>query len=206
MPRTHFDGTGAAAVPAGGRIPVVTVPEIVLVPAGRGLYAHTILSVNSDTGGPIVLEGDSGPLAGDRMIGTFSKNERDRLIVRITTVNHRGQSLDVHGLAIAPDSMETAIASSVDEHYLERFALPAAAAFVSGLGQAIALSNSTTQLSPMVVPLPVTGRSISNNRRGLQRARRRLRLGRRCSRRRRRGRPSISPRMWVSGSSFSRML
>jgi intracellular multiplication protein IcmE len=54
----------------------------------------------------------------------------------------------VHGLAIAPDSMETAIASSVDEHYLERFALPAAAAFVSGLGQAIALSNSTTQLSP----------------------------------------------------------
>ena len=148
MPRTHFDGTGAAAVPAGGRIPVVTVPEIVLVPAGRGLYAHTILSVNSDTGGPIVLEGDSGPLAGDRMIGTFSKNERDRLIVRITTVNHRGQSLDVRGLAIAPDSMETAIASSVDEHYIERFALPAAAAFVSGLGQAIALSNSTTQLSP----------------------------------------------------------
>jgi len=148
MPRTHFDGTGAAAVPTGGRIPVVTVPEIVLVPAGRGVYAHTILSVNSDTGGPIVLEGDSGPLAGDRMIGTFSKNERDRLIVRVTTVNHRGQSLDVRGLAIAPDSMETAIASSVDEHYIERFALPAAAAFVSGLGQAIALSNSTTQLSP----------------------------------------------------------
>ena len=147
-PRTHFDGTGAAAVPAAGRIPVVTVPEIVLVPAGRGVYAHTILSVSSDSGGPIVLEGDSGPLAGDRMIGTFSKNERDRLIVRITTVNHRGQSLDVRGLAIAPDSMETAIASSVDEHYIERFALPAAAAFVSGLGQAIALSNSTTQLSP----------------------------------------------------------
>jgi len=64
----------------------------------------------------------------------------------------------VRGLAIAPDSMETAIASSIDEHYIERFALPAAAAFVSGLGQAIALSNSTTQLSPYAPPLPVTGR------------------------------------------------
>lgn len=147
-PRTHFEGTADRVAPGAGRLPVVTVPEIILVPAGRGVYAHTILSVNSDTGGPVILEADSGPLAGDRMIGIFSKNARDRLVVRVNSVNHHGQALDVRGLAIAPDSMETAIASSVDEHYIERFALPAAAAFVTGLGQAIALSNSTTQLSP----------------------------------------------------------
>jgi intracellular multiplication protein IcmE len=44
--------------------------------------------------------------------------------------------------------METAVASSIDEHYIERFALPAAAAFMSGLGQAVALGNSTSTVSP----------------------------------------------------------
>ena len=119
-----------------------------LVPAGRGIYAHTIVAVDSDTNGPIILEADSGPLRGDRMIGIFSKNERDRLIVRVNTVEHQGQSLEVRGLVIAPDSMETAVATSVDEHYLERWALPFAAAFVQGLGQAVAMSNSTIQTTP----------------------------------------------------------
>ncbi|WP_024882012.1 DotG/IcmE/VirB10 family protein [Methylosinus sp. LW3] len=130
--------------------------ETVLVPAGRGVYAHTVLSVNSDTGGPIVLQADTGPLAGDRMIGTFSKNQAvgalfgdtERLIVRINSVEHHGQTINVQGLVIAPDSMETAVATSVDQHYIERFALPTAAAFVAGLGQAIALSNSTIGYTP----------------------------------------------------------
>jgi intracellular multiplication protein IcmE len=130
--------------------------ETVLVPAGRGVYAHTVLSVNSDTGGPIVLQADTGPLAGDRMIGTFSKNQAvgalfgdtERLIVRVNSIEHHGQTINVQGLVIAPDSMETAVATSVDQHYIERFALPTAAAFVAGLGQAIALSNSTIGYTP----------------------------------------------------------
>jgi intracellular multiplication protein IcmE len=119
-----------------------------LVPAGRGIYAHTVVAVDSDTNGPIVLEADTGPISGDRMIGTFSKSGQDRLIVRVETVEHRGTPLDANGLVIAPDSMETAVASSIDEHYIERFALPAAAAFMSGLGQAVALGNSTSTVSP----------------------------------------------------------
>lgn len=122
--------------------------EKVLIPAGRGVYAHTILAVDSDTNGPIVLEADTGPISGDRMIGTFSKSGLDRLIVKVSTVEHRGKSLEANGIVIAPDSMEEAVATSVDEHYLERFVVPAAAAFVSGLGQAVALGNSTTSVSP----------------------------------------------------------
>jgi intracellular multiplication protein IcmE len=120
----------------------------VLVPAGRGIYAHTVVAVDSDTNGPIVLEADTGPISGDRMIGTFSKSGIDRLIVKVETVEHRGASLDANGLVIAPDSMETAVASSIDEHYVERFLLPAASAFMSGLGQAVALGNSTNTVSP----------------------------------------------------------
>jgi intracellular multiplication protein IcmE len=130
---------GADSVATGGRL---------LVPAGRGIYAHTVVAVDSDTNGPIVLEADTGPISGDRMIGTFSKSGIDRLIVKVETVEHRGTALDANGLVIAPDSMETAVASSIDEHYVERFALPAAAAFMSGLGQAVALGNSTSTVSP----------------------------------------------------------
>jgi intracellular multiplication protein IcmE len=125
-----------------------TAPEKVLVPAGRGIYAHTILAVDSDTNGPIVLEADTGPIAGDRMIGAFSKSGLDRLIVKVQTVEHRGKTLEANGIVVAPDSMEEAVATSVDQHYLERFVLPAAAAFVEGLGQAVALGNSTTSVSP----------------------------------------------------------
>ena len=120
----------------------------VLVPAGRGIYAHAVVAVDSNTNGPIVLEADTGPISGDRMIGTFSKSGIYRLIVKVETVEHRGASLEANGLVIAPDSMETAVASSIDEHYVERFLLPAASAFMSGLGQAVALGNSTNTVSP----------------------------------------------------------
>jgi len=128
--------------------PGSTEARIVLVPAGRGVYAHTVLAVNSDATSPVVLQADSGPIAGDRMIGEFSR-ENDRLIVRINSIVHDGQTIGVDGVAIAPDTMEAAVASSVDEHYMTRFVLPAAAAFVQGLGQALATtSNTVGVLSP----------------------------------------------------------
>ena len=140
---------GAGDPPALGKgVGSGTLLEKVLIPAGRGVYAHTILAVDSDTNGPIVLEADTGPIAGDRMIGSFSKSGNDRLIVRVETVEHRGKPLEANGIVVAPDSMEEAVATSVDEHYLERFVLPAAAAFVQGLGTAVAMGNSTTTVNP----------------------------------------------------------
>jgi intracellular multiplication protein IcmE len=126
------------------------LPQQVLVPAGRGIYAHTVLAVNSDTGGPIVLQADTGPIAGDRVIGSFGRaGSSDLLVVKVTSVVHNGQTIPVDGIVIAPDTMETAVATSVDQHYLSRFLLPAAAAFIQGLGQAIATtSNTQTVLSP----------------------------------------------------------
>ena len=127
-----------------------------LMPAGRGIFAHTVLAASSDSEGPVVLQADSGPLNGDRMIGTFSKassngaGSSDRLVIRINSIEHRGQTISVNAIVTAPDTMETTVASSVDEHYLARFALPAAAAFVSGLGQALATtSNTNSVLSPL---------------------------------------------------------
>lgn len=145
------DATGAAA-PAGKAQAAPAAPAApagrVLVPAGRGIYAHTVLAVDSDTNGPIVLEADSAPLAGDRMIGSFSKNGAERLVVRVNSIEHRGKTIDASGLVIAPDTMQTSVASSVEPHYFERFVMPAAAAFVQGLGQAIVAGNSTLVTTP----------------------------------------------------------
>ena len=123
-------------------------PAEILVPAGRGVYAHPILAVNSDASSPVVMQADSGPIAGDRMIGTFAK-QADRLVIRINAVIHQGQSIGTDGVVVAPETMEAGVASDVDQHYLARFILPAAAAFVQGLGQAIATtSNTAAVLSP----------------------------------------------------------
>ncbi|MDT8350991.1 DotG/IcmE/VirB10 family protein [Roseomonas mucosa] len=122
----------------------------VLVPAGRGIYAHTVLAVNSESGGPVVLQADSGPIAGARLIGTFTKpGTISRLVVRINTVQFGGMEIPAEGLVVAPDTMETAVATSVDQRLGERFLLPAAAAFIAGLGQAVATtSNTFNQISP----------------------------------------------------------
>jgi len=117
----------------------------VLVPPGRMIYAHTVTAADSDTNGPVILEADGGPLAGDRMIGSFGKSQSTRLILRVEKIIHNGEELPVSGLVVAPDTMETSVASDVDQRYIERVLLPGAAAFVEGLGQAIAMSNTTTQ-------------------------------------------------------------
>lgn len=123
-----------------------------LVPAGRGVFAHTVVSVDSDVGGPIVLQADSGPLAGDRLIGTFSKagGHENLLVVQVNKVEHQGEEISSSGVVVAPQTMQTAVASSVDQHYFSRFVLPAAAAFVQGLGSALATtSNTYSNIGPL---------------------------------------------------------
>ena len=64
-----------------------------------------------------MLQADTGPIAGDRMTGTFAR-QNDRLVIHVNAVVHDGQSISVDGLVIAPDTMEASVASGVDEHYV----------------------------------------------------------------------------------------
>jgi intracellular multiplication protein IcmE len=164
LPTTRRPGDGAAGNgldpvsssghTRGGATPKVApahddaVPRV-LIPAGRGVYAHPVLALSSDQSSPVVLQADSGPIAGDRMIGGFAR-ENDRLVIHVDSIVHDGETLGADGVVIAPDTMEASVATGVDQHYLARFILPAAAAFVRGLGQALATtSNTTAVLSPL---------------------------------------------------------
>ncbi len=70
------------------------------------------------------------------------------MTVLLNTLTHDGQDIPIQAIVVTPDTMETTVASRVEEHYVERFLLPAAAAFVSGLGQAELQSNTSSVLSP----------------------------------------------------------
>jgi intracellular multiplication protein IcmE len=164
IPPTLQDGTGPGETAAQRRLPgglhgdAASVLPVaakadqegqILIPAGRGVYAHPVLALSSDEAGPVILQADSGPIAGDRMIGTFAK-QANRLIIHVSTIIHQGETIGCDGVVTAPDTMESAVASAVDEHYIARFLLPAAAAFVQGLGQALATTSDTTAvLSPL---------------------------------------------------------
>lgn len=142
--------TGSSTAPsvAAAADPVAPTTHVI-IPAGRGIFAHPILALSSDETSPVVLQADSGPIAGDRMIGSFSR-ENDRLIINVYQIIHNGQPIACSGVVTAPDTMDAAVASGVDQHYIARFLLPAAAAFVQGLGNAIATTSNTTQvLSPL---------------------------------------------------------
>ena len=151
-----IDGRTRPVQAASGAAPIANARPLngrtdggrVLMPAGRGVYARTVLAASSDQGGPVVVEALSGPITGDRMTGSFQQRD-NRLVIHLDSITLQdGTPQKIDALVTSPDTMETSVASSVDQHYLSRYVLPVAAAFVSGLGQAISQSNSTVVAGP----------------------------------------------------------
>ena len=140
--RATLANAGGSGSVAAGR------PKHVVMPALRWVTGRTVLATNSDSGGPVVAELTSGPLAGDRVKGTAQKHE-DRLTVTLSELTLQdGRTVPVSAMLMAPDSKETAVASDVNHHYVPRIVLPTLAAGIQGLGQALALSGSSVFSGP----------------------------------------------------------
>ncbi|MBO1326283.1 DotG/IcmE/VirB10 family protein [Acetobacter sp. TBRC 12305] len=127
--------TAAATAAARGRL---------LLAAGRGVYGHSVLTTNSDLGNQVLIEIDSGPLRKARISGTFQMKS-DRLIVKFNKLMIGDRDpIAVSAYAVSPQTAETGVASDVREHLATRIILPAAAAFVQGLGNAMMSANTTS--------------------------------------------------------------
>lgn len=114
-----------------------------LLPAGRGVYGHSVLTVNSDLGNVVLAQIDSGPFRGARISGTFEVKS-ERLVIKFNKLMiGDADPIPVSGYAVSPKTAETGVASEVREHLATRIILPAAAAFVEGLGSAMMNSNTT---------------------------------------------------------------
>lgn len=122
-----------------------------LLAAGRGVYAHSLLTSNSDLGTQVLAEIDSGPLLGDRVSGTLQM-KNDRLLIKFTKLMRGDDApISISGYAVSPDTAETGVASEVKQHLALRVLLPAAAGFVQGLGNAAQNSNTTSVTSGLGV-------------------------------------------------------
>lgn len=116
--------------------------------AGTIIPGVLISALNSDTPGPVLAQIVSGKLKGARLIGTMSSSDSG-IVIQFTQLSINGQSktFSVNAYAIDSNTVSTALASDVNNHYLLRYGLGLAAAFVSGYGEAISNQNTTTTIT-----------------------------------------------------------
>lgn len=119
------------------------VVEEIIFPAGQIAYAQLITEANSDAPGPVLAQIAGGPLNGARILGSFAV-QKDLLTLRFNTIVLEGISYGINGIALDPATTLPAMATDVDHHYLQKIALPMAAAFVEGMADAISESGRTT--------------------------------------------------------------
>lgn len=150
-PNTAKDKAGLGNLPAyipgatnPDGTPVERTPLEVVIPAGSILYAQLLNEANSDVTGPIVALLAQGPFSGSRVLGNFSKKEELLTMNFTTLVSKEGFSVPISAIAMDPDTTLTGMATDVDHRYWRRVILPAAAEFVSGVGQAIGDEGTTT--------------------------------------------------------------
>lgn len=137
------DRKAKADVAAASAAAAPTPPLEILLEPGRIEYAQLIIEANSDIPGPVLAELASGPLIGDRLIGGFTKQD-DFLVLKFDTVVVDGVGLTANAIALDPETSRPGVVTDVDHKYFTRVILPAASAFISGIGSAIGDSGSTT--------------------------------------------------------------
>ncbi len=118
------------------------VIQEVIFPAGEIVYAQLLTEANSDAPGPVLAQILTGPLAGNRILGSFEVSN-DLLLLNFDTIIIDGENLSIDAVALDPETTLPGMATEVDHRYLQRVLLPAAAAFIEGLSGAIAESGST---------------------------------------------------------------
>lgn len=118
-------------------------PLEILLPAGTIEYAQLMTQANSDANGPILAQIVSGPLAGSRMLGSF-QTEEEFLVLNFNQIVIDGISHPTSAVALDPNTANVGMVTDIDKRYFRRIILPAAAAFVEGLGGAIADSGTST--------------------------------------------------------------
>lgn len=133
-----------------------------VIDAGRPLYARTVYEVNSDFAGPVIVEILEEPLAGAVATGGFEV-VRDRMVLRLTSLEHDGSLTPVDGWAVGLDCACFGISGQVDRHWFERVILPAAISFAEAWASALARPSTTVRVEGDVV-VESTSQAASDER------------------------------------------
>lgn len=142
QPEAVAEGT-AANSQRGQSTPTLSQP---LIRLGDVVLASTIITNDSDTPGPVVAQIRKGPLKGARLLGGFEKNQNNtHLIVQFNSaVLADGTQIPITAYAVDARQKSLAVRTDLDRRLFARYAPRVAAAFVSGVGEA--LSDPGTSL------------------------------------------------------------
>ena len=99
--------------------------------AGEGLYGRVLYTVDSDLGGPVLIEILEPPVAGAVATGGFTL-VGERLVLRLGRLEWRGESRAIDGWGVDLNCACYGLAGEVDSHYFARVVLPAAIGFADG--------------------------------------------------------------------------
>jgi intracellular multiplication protein IcmE len=122
---------------------VATTPEV-LIPAASIEYGQLLIEANTDAQGPVLALIASGKLSGARLLGTFSKTDEYITLNFNQAVTKDGTSIPVDAIALDPDTTLPGMVTEINRRYFQRYILPAAADFISGGGEALAETQTTT--------------------------------------------------------------
>jgi len=142
---------GPSNVPVATEAPsAVAAPasQIQLPLAGTILYAEMISEANSDSPGPVLAQIVQGPLAGARLIGSFS-TQRDTLVISFNTLSlgttrdgvEVNETIPIQAFAVDSRTIGSGVATDVDYHLLQNIGITFASSFVQGFGEAVASSG-----------------------------------------------------------------
>jgi len=124
-----------------------------IIKAGTIMFAVLDTGINSDEPSPILAHIVNGPLKGAKLVGSFQRRDQ-RVVVSFSLLNASNypNSISINAVAIDPNTARTALADSVNNHYLLRYGTLFASSFLSGLSQAIQSSGST-QTNSLILPV-----------------------------------------------------
>ncbi len=120
-------------------------PQVMLLPAGTIEYGQMMTQANSDIPGPILAQIASGPLAGARILGNFSLQDK-YLVLAFSKAVLNGKEYAINAIAVDPATTLTGVATDVDNHYFTRVFLPGAAKFVEGWASAAVRQGTTVTI------------------------------------------------------------
>ena len=124
----------------------IAAHQIPMLKAGSILFAILNTGVNSDQQGPVMATIVNGKFKGAKLIGSLKQtSDGQRVVLTFNEMSMQSWDdvINIKAVAINPDTAHTAIASDVDNHYILRYGMLFASAFIQGLSQAVQLSGST---------------------------------------------------------------
>ena len=144
---TSKNSVASQGTPNATASPTTQSELIPLAKAGTIFNAILETGINSDEPSPVLAKIVSGDLKGARLIGQINRVGQ-KVLVQFSSISlpTSPTSIKISAVAVDSNTSRTALASNVNNHYLQKYGIMFATAFLGGYANAIARQNTTTIL------------------------------------------------------------